>query len=426
MGKEPRIGDRFATLWAAGTSSALGSGLTAVATPLLVATFTDNPLTVAGASAATWLPWLLFALPTGVLADRVERQRLMVRIDALRVAATIPAAVAVALGHASVALLYALLFMVNTGEVAFRSASQAVVPDMVPLAQAERANGWLLGGATLMQQMVAGPFGGLLFAAAAAAPFFASGAAYACSAVLLGLLGTVRAPGTGPPSVAVAPAGPSRSVLREVCEGAQWLVREKLLLHMAVVMGLLNLTLTAAMAVLVLLARQRLNLGPVGYGLLFTSLALGALGGALLGDRIIRRATATWTIRVGLLVEAGTHLTLATSRNAYLTAAVLFVFGVHGSLFGIVGNSLRQRLTPPHLLGRVGGTSLFVAAGGNCLGALLGGVMAGALGLTAPYWAGLVVALAVSAVTWRTFDRATMARAYVPPPALPTDRATAP
>ena len=109
------------------------------------------------------------------------------------------------------------------------------------------------------------------------------------------------------------------------------------------------------------------------------------------------------------------HLALAASRSAALIGFALFAFGVHGALWNIVANSLRQRLTPPDMLGRVGSTTLFVAAGGNCVGALLGGVVAARFGITAPYWVGFVVAVAVSAATWRVFDRAAVARAYAEP-----------
>ena len=109
------------------------------------------------------------------------------------------------------------------------------------------------------------------------------------------------------------------------------------------------------------------------------------------------------------------HLALATSRNAYFIGFALFAFGVHGALWTIVGASLRQRLTPPEMLGRGGSTGLFVAAGGNCAGALLGGVVASGLGITAPYWIGFAVAIVVSAATWRVFDRATVAQAYAEP-----------
>jgi predicted MFS family arabinose efflux permease len=80
-----------------------------------------------------------------------------------------------------------------------------------------------------------------------------------------------------------------------------------------------------------------------------------------------------------------------------------------------VGSSLRQRLTPPEMLGRVASTSLFIAAGGNCVGAMLGGVVAARFGITAPYWAGFVLAAIVTAVTWRVFNHATVAQAYAEP-----------
>ena len=184
---------------------------------------------------------------------------------------------------------------------------------------------------------------------------------------------------------------------------------------MAILIGLLNVTLTATTSVLVLLARERLHLGAVGYGALFTCEAAGALLGSAAGDWLIRRVTATWTIRIGLLVEAGMHPTLATTRSPYLAGFMMFAFGVHGALWSIVGSSLRQRLTPPEMLGRVGSTNLFIAAGGNCLGAMLGGAVAARFGITAPFWAGFVVAIIVSAATWRVFDRATVAEAYAEP-----------
>jgi uncharacterized membrane protein YfcA len=85
---------------------------------------------------------------------------------------------------------------------------------------------------------------------------------------------------------------------------------------MAVLMGLLNVTFTAALAVLVLIVKERLRLGAVGYGSLLSCAAAGGILGSAIGDRLIKRVTATWTLRAGLLVEAGLHLTLATSRSA--------------------------------------------------------------------------------------------------------------
>ncbi|KAA2261199.1 MFS transporter [Solihabitans fulvus] len=406
------LGGRFAKLWAASTTSALGSGLATTAVPLLVASRSNDPLVVSAAAGAAWLPWLLFALPGGVLVDRVDRRRLMILIDWVRVAAIGVLSVAILADRASVPLLYTILFVVNTGEVVFRSASQAMIPAVVPMSRIERANGWLGGGMTLMQGMIAGPLSGFLFAVAASIPFFVNAGTYAASAVLIALVaGSYRA--TPQPAT---PAEPRRNrAFAEAMEGFRWLAHQRVVRTMAILIGLLNVTLTAAIAVLVLLAKDRLQLDSVGYGLLFTCMAVGGIAGSAIGDRLIKWVTPTWTIRVGLLIEAGLHLALASSRSPYLIGFALFVFGVHGALWGIVMSSLRQRLTPPEMMGRVGSTTLFIAAGGNCVGALLGGVVAARFGLTAPYWVGFVVAVLVSAATWRVFDRATVAKAYAQP-----------
>ncbi|HEY2671573.1 MAG TPA: MFS transporter [Rugosimonospora sp.] len=409
-----RLDGRFAKLWSASTTSALGSGLATIAAPLLVASRTSNPLVVSGGFGVAWLPWLLFALPGGVLVDRVDRRRLMVLIDSVRVVAMVVLGTAIVTGHASVALLYAMLFVVNTGEVVFRSASQAMIPSIVPRPLLERANGWLGGGTTLMQGMLAGPLGGFLFAVAVSIPFFVNAGTYAASAILIGLVAGVYR--SGAPAAGADAAVPVRRTVRaEIVEGFGWLMRQRLLRTMAVLIGLLNLTLTAAVAVLVLLAKDRLHLGSVGYGLLFTCMSVGGILGSIIGDRLIRRITATWTIRIGLLIEAGMHLTLAVSHSASLIGFVLFAFGVHGALWNIAASSLRQRLTPPDMLGRVASTTLFISAGGNCVGAVLGGVIAAKFGIAAPYWVGFVAAIVVSAVTWRVFNRADVARAYAEP-----------
>ena len=136
-----RLGWRFTKLWTASTTSALGSGLAIIAAPLFVAAHTKSPLIVAATSGAAWLPWLLFALPGGVLVDRVDRRRLMVTIDWVRVVAMGVLATALLAGQAGIALLDAVLFVINSGEVVFRSASQAMIPSVVPRARLERANG---------------------------------------------------------------------------------------------------------------------------------------------------------------------------------------------------------------------------------------------------------------------------------------------
>jgi MFS family permease len=413
-----RLGPQFTRLWAASTISSFGDGVTAVAAALLVASLTPDPVLVSGAVFAASLPWLLFALPSGALVDRMDRRRVMVVVDCLRAAAICALAASVALDRVGIPLIYAVMFLLGTGQTLFTSASMSLMPALVPAALLERANSRLVATLTVARDMLAGPAGGLMFAAAAALPFFVDGATFLAGALLVALLpGRFRA-APGPVAAAVDGAPPARRSLRaEISEGLRWLARHRLLRTLALLIGLLNVTLTAGMSILVLVATRRLGLSSVGYGALFTAMSVGILVGSVLGERLIRTVTATVTLRVGLLVETATHLVLAVSTSAYPVAAILVLFGVHAALWTIVSTSLRQRLTPPAMLGRVNSVYLFVAAGCNAFGALLGGALAGRFGLTAPFWLGFVVAAAVTAATWRVFDRATIAAAYAEPAA---------
>lgn len=410
-----RLDGRFWKLWTSSTGSALGSGMVTVAAPLLVASRSSDPLVVSGAVAAAMLPWLLLSLPAGVLVDRLDRRHVMIAMDWSRVLVVGALGLAVLMRHAPLPLIYATLFLLGTGETVVRTASQAMIAAVVPRAALEKANGWLIGGFTLASGIVAAPLGALLFGLDEAVPFLANAGTYALSAVLLMLIAGVYRGGAQPVD------GRARGAFRaEIGEGVRWMAGQRLVRTLGLLIGLLNVTLTAAISILVLVVRERLHAADFWYGILLTCMAIGGITGSLIGNWLIRRVTATWTLRVGLLIEAGLHLVLATARSVWVVGPAFAAFGVHGSLWTIVTNSIRQRLTPPDIQGRVSSVYLFVAAGGNALGAVLGGALASRFGLPAPYWVGFVVALLVSAVTWRVFDPATMAAASAQPPADPT------
>jgi MFS family permease len=402
------LGHRFTMLWAAGSVSALGSGVTAVAVPLLLASMSGDPLVVSGAMVAATLPFLLFSLVSGGLVDRLDRRVVMIVVDWASGAVMGCLAIAVAAGRPSVLLLYAATFLISTGATLHRTAELTMVAAVVPADLLERANGRFVASRTVARDMVAGPLGGFLFVVAPAVPFAADAVTFALAATLLMFL-------TGPFRAAprrMPDAEPRGSLVAEIREGLRFVLGHRLLRTFGVLIGLLNVTLTAALSILVLLATQRLGLGEIGYGALFTALAVGALAGSLAGDWLVRTVTATVTLRVGLLIETAFHLTLAVSSSPIVVGVAFAVFGVHAALWTIVTGSLLQRLTPPTMMGRAGSTYLFLATAGNAFGALLGGVVAARFGLTAPYWIGFVVAVAVTAATWRVFDRATIAAAY--------------
>ena len=113
-----------------------------------------------------------------------------------------------------------------------------------------------------------------------------------------------------------------------------------------------------------------------------------------------------------LVVETATHLVLALTRSWWVAGVTLVVFGVHAAVWGVIAMSVRQRVVPVNLLGRVNSVYYgpFVI-GGSALGALLGGLLARTFGITAPFWFAFGVMVLFTAAAWRVFTPAAFATA---------------
>ena len=167
---ERRPGRSFGTLLAAGAISNLGDGVTWAAAPLLAASITRDPRAIGAVGVAWSLPWLLFALVSGAVADRADRRWLMVGADLARTLSLAALAVAVATGPASILVLLVVFFVNATAETVFDTAWQATLPMVVDRDQLPRANGWLQTVEFAANGLLGPAAGGVLFAAAAAAP----------------------------------------------------------------------------------------------------------------------------------------------------------------------------------------------------------------------------------------------------------------
>lgn len=387
-----RLGADFTKLWTASAVSNVGDGVTMAAGPLLVASITTNPALIGGAVFVQQLPWLLFALISGAYVDRLDRRKLVVAVNALRAAALTALTLAVATDTATVALVYAVFFLLGTGETLADTAAGAFLPAIVAPDQLASANARLIATFTIANQFVAKPLGAWLFVIAAAAPFGVNALTFAVAAALVA---TIR------PIPALPPVAPRRSLREEITDGVRWLFGHQLLRTLAVSMGLANLAFCAAFATLVLYARQRLGLSDLGFGFLLTTFAVGGLVGTVLAPRLQRIVGAGTLLRAGLVVEFVTHVTLAITTTPLVAAAILIVFGIHTMVWGVIVVTLRQRVVPAHLLGRVGSVYSLLDLGGAALGSLLGGLLAGAWGLTTPFWAAAVVLALIAVIAWR-------------------------
>ncbi|MBI4499412.1 MAG: MFS transporter [Chloroflexi bacterium] len=398
------LGPEFRKLWAASAASNLGDGVTLVAAPLLAAALTRDPALVAGLAFAQRLPWLLFPLLSGALADRFDRRRIMAAVAVFRAALIGVLGVTVVLDVASIPLLYTAFFLLSAGETLFDVAAVAILPAVVPRDGLPKANARLAGTLTVTNQFVGPPLGGFLFATAAALPFLlGAGGLAAAAALILALPGAFRIERV---------EGASLPALRiEMAEGIRWLWHHRLLRTLALALALLNITLVAQVSIMVLFAQERLGLGPQGYGVLVAAYGVGGVLGSLVAHRVIARLGAGRTLRIAMLIEAAVPAALALTRAPLLAGAILVFFGVHAVVWGALLTSLRQDLTPARLRGRVESAYRLLEHGGAAPGALLGGLLAAGVGLTAPFWFGAVVGALLIPLVWSTFSDAMVAGA---------------
>lgn len=396
-----RLGADFGKLWTASAVSNLGDGVTMVAGPLLVSTLTTDPAAVAGAVFAQQLPWLLFALISGAWADRLDRRRLVVAVNVVRALAIALLATSIAAGFVSVPLIYAVFFVLGTGETLADTASSAFVPTIVAERQLPLANSLLGGTFTVINQFAAKPIGAWLFTLAAALPFSLNAASFLASALLVALLRTVPPP--APPTSA------RRSLAVDIGAGLRFLWGHRLLRSLAVTMAFGNLVFCAAFAIFVLYARSVLGLSSFGYGVLLTAFAVGGLLGTVLAPWLMRSVGATVLLRLGLLIEVGLHATLAATSDPWPAAAAIVVFSIHAAVWGTIVVTIRQRTVPPTMYGRATSVYALLDLGGAALGSLTGGLVAQAYGLVATFWTAAAAMVLVTVVAWRPLGIATAA-----------------
>lgn len=207
-GHAPAWRGGFGRLWTAAVVSRFGDALRGAALPLLAASLTDRPLLIASVTACGYLPWIVFGLLGGAVADRVDQRRAMWTVDVVRGLPMGSFAVAVAWGDASIALLIALAFTLTTLQTLFDNAATALLPTLVDGQGLGSANARLMTGQRIAGGLPGAPVVPVLIAAGAAVPFAADSATFLAAAAPVASLRT-DAPSARPERRAAACAGRS-------------------------------------------------------------------------------------------------------------------------------------------------------------------------------------------------------------------------
>jgi predicted MFS family arabinose efflux permease len=317
---------------------------------------------------ALTLPFILFAIPAGLLADRISRRWLMAGSEALRAAALLGILMLIWLGMLTLPLLSLLGFGAVCGTVAYSVAAPALVPSLVSPELLPAANARIELARTIA--FASGPaLGGVLVGWVGAAPAFGFAAALSIMAVVLlsGIYEPARVP------------APRRHPMQEIREGAVFVLHHPLLRPVFVTQFIFNTASFLLLAVFVPYAVRHLGLSATGVGTTLAMYGVGMVVGALLATRVMRRLPFGMVIGLGPVTGfvAAVVMALTTFFPApWLAALSFFLLGVGPILWVISTTTLRQSVTPPRLLGRVSAINIMSYGArplGSALGALVGG-----------------------------------------------------
>jgi predicted MFS family arabinose efflux permease len=323
---------------------------------------------------AQTLPFLLLAIPAGLLADRMPRRRLMALAEGVRAASLIAALALAQTGWLTLGWLALLGAVGACGTVAYSVAAPSLVPSLVPAGRLAAANARLelartaafVGGPAVAGALVGWTGAGAAFGLAAA---LSSGAAI----LLTGL--------REPPRASVEVGHP----LADLREGAAFMRRHGLLLPILLTQFVFNTAFFVLQAVYVPYAVHHLGLSASQVGVTLATYGVGMVLGALLAGRVIRALPFGVVIVIGPVSGLGAALVIALTIWApsfWLAALGFFLMGVGPILWVISTTTLRQTVTPSHLLGRVSAINI-AAYGSRPLGAAIGGFVGGLYGAEA-------------------------------------------
>jgi len=378
------LGGGFAAQLASTGLANLGDGILQTMVPLAALALTTSPMVISLLSAASWLPSLILGVAAGVIVDRADRRRVQTLALVIRAAVLGLAALAAAASLLSIPMLVALVLIYGATEVFADLGASSILPDLVTAEQLPTANGRVMGVQQVANNFVGAPIAGFLLVLGAALGFGTSAALAMLAAAVLwfGLRGSFRAGRSDRQPSEAAPA------LTEVKEGLRFLFEHRLIRPLVLASSLLNFAFTGYFAIFVLWAvgpGSALGLTQAEYPLLTLGFAVGAVAGSLC-TQAAQRVFGELPVLIGSLAVSVVLLLIPVLwPNPWAAAVALGLVGFANALGNVVAQSLRQRLVPNALLGRVGGASRTLAFGLMPLGAVCAGALAEVAGLAAAF-----------------------------------------
>ena len=369
--------------------SSVGDGVRIVALPLLGAAFTDNPFSISLLVVANRLPWILFTLTSGFIADRYSRKHLMVGVDVVRGVLVAGFAVAIVFHLNSILVIGLVAFCLGVGETVFSTANQGMLPDVVGKQDLGTANGTLFTLQSVASNFLGPSLGGVLFSVARWVPFLIDAVSFFTAATLVS---RIRSSGG-------TSASPGR-MMDAIREGLAWCWTRHVIVALLSVMAVMNFAQSAIGSVLVLYVTDDLGLDSSVYGMIIAVAGVGAVLGGVMGPVVERRFGFEAVFRLAVVAAIPILTVMAVVRSPWVLACALFLNSFVGLLVSVMVATIRQRVVPSALAGRVASVQAFAAMGlALPLGALAGGLVASAFGLRSVFIFSLIVCCLLSVLT---------------------------
>jgi MFS family permease len=380
----------YALFWTARGLSAFSTQMAAVATGWLVYQKTGSAYFLGFIGLAQFVPMVLLTLPVGHVADRADRRRIVIACQFVECAALAFLAWGIVGGWLQLIHIFAAVVVLGAAQAFERPTMSALLPSLVPTGILQRAIA-MASSANQSAYIVGPAIGGLLYAVNVAVPFAVAACFMLAAAVLMSAI-RVSCP---PPRREVA-------TLRSVFSGISFIWHRPILLG-AVSFDLFAVLLGGATALMPIYARDILDTGPWGLGILRAAPAAGALTMSLVMARMSMRRAVGAKLFLAVAGFGVATVVFALSRNMILSVAALFFVGVADNISVVIRSSLVQLATPDAVRGRVNAVhSLFIGTS-NQLGEFESGVTAGLLGAVPAALLGGIATVAVALLWMRVF-----------------------
>ena len=385
------MGPAFNRMWAASIISNLSDGILIAAAPLLAITLTDSTVLISAIGAMVMLPWLLFAIPIGVMVDRVDRRFILAGANATRSAVVGLLALLIATDHVTIYWLLVASFIIGVCEVAADTTSQSLIPQILEENNFEKGNSRLQISETVIQGFVGAPISGFIYAIAIALPFFINSLGLAVAALLalsipIKYLQDVRKDDL---------EKEKKKFVADMKFGIRYLYNEKVLRRLVVTTASIGVCYSMGTATMVLFIIKELELPKQLFGVILTIQSLGAISGAFMAPRLSKKFGRSTVMTFGITSSSAVLLINGFAPNIYFYVA-LATFGAFAvSQWNILLMATYQTVIPTELYGRIHGTRRTLVWGMMPLGSLLGGVLAH-YSLRLPMFVGGAIASAIA------------------------------